>query len=70
MHNDPWYNSRVTPLFAVEAALEQVMGQVTEVELETEHGRLVYEVEIVTDFGKYEVRVDAYTGEVLDVELD
>ncbi len=70
MHNDPWYNSRVTPLFAVEAALGKVPGQVTEVELETEHGRLVYKIEIITDFSKYEVKVDAYTGEVLEIELD
>lgn len=55
----------------VEAATERYPGRLLEVELEREEGRLVYEVELVTEGGEYiEVLVDAETGEVLGREKD
>jgi uncharacterized membrane protein YkoI len=58
-----------TPAITAEAARETAeahldAGSASEVELEQEHGRLVYSVEI----GHTEVTVDAMTGDVLGVE--
>ena len=44
-------------------------GDIVEVELEDEHGRLIYEVELVSTSGRMiELEIDAKTGEVLEVE--
>ena len=45
-------------------------GEVTEVERELEHGRPVWDVELVRDGVEYEVDVDRETGEVLRFEAD
>lgn len=50
-------------------ALRAVPGEVLEVELEREHGRLVYQVEILARTGRVrEVTLDARSGAVLGVE--
>ncbi len=50
-------------------ALRTVPGEVLEVELEREHGRLVYEIEILARNGRVrKVILDARTGAVLGVE--
>lgn len=51
---------------AIEAARTEASGTVHDIELEDEHGLLVYSIEI----GSHEVEVDATTGEVLSVEVD
>ena len=52
-------------------AQEQVPGQVVKVELDTENGLLVYEVDILTSQGiKYEVTVDVNTGGIVEIDLD
>ena len=52
-------------------ALERVTGEVVKIELDREHGRLFYEVDIVNANGiKYEIAVDAQTGRITNVELD
>jgi len=44
-------------------------GRAIETEIETEHGRWVYELEILTSDGRlFEVDVDAVKGETLEVE--
>lgn len=49
-----------------ELALQQRPGRVVELELEREHGRLVYEVEVHDEAGKeWKLSLDAATGEVL-----
>ena len=55
---------------AVEIALEQFSGEVDDVELEEEDGRLIYEVEIEKGEDEAEVEIDAYTGEVLVVSIE
>lgn len=56
---------------AIPIAREQVEGQVVEAELKRKHGRQIFEVEIINPQNvKYEVKIDANTGEVLDVSLD
>lgn len=61
--------AKVTIDQAITTASKKVSGKVIEAELEQEHGKLVWEVEIVTARNKVmEVHIDAGTGEVLDVE--
>ncbi len=56
---------------SIQIALDHVSGQVIKTELETEHGRLIYEVKVLTPQDVvYQVEVDANTGNVLDIELD
>lgn len=55
----------------IEIALAQVPGEVIEVELETEDGQQIFEVEILgLDGVEMEVEIDANTGDVLEVEAD
>lgn len=56
---------------AIEIALQRVPGEVVKAELEFDDGTLLYEIEIRTSQGvKYEVKVDAVTGQVVRVKLD
>lgn len=56
---------------AIDIALQRVPGEVVKAELEFDDGTLLYEVEIRTSQGvKYEVKVDAVTGQVMRVKLD
>lgn len=76
--NNPGYNnqqynrySRISITDAMNIATEQIPGEIVKVELDTENGRLVYEVEIRNMHGvKYEVEVDAQTGRIVKIELD
>ncbi len=62
--------NRISPQRAAGIALQAVPGEIIEMELEVENGRLVYEIDILTSFGVYEVEVDAYTAEILEIERD
>lgn len=56
---------------AIRIARERMPGEVVKVELEREHGRLVYEVEVISTQGpKYELDIDAMTGEIIEIKLD
>ncbi|MEK4026858.1 MULTISPECIES: PepSY domain-containing protein [Sporosarcina] len=76
--NPNWVNHWQHPQYrrismeqANEIALRQVPGQVVKAELEYDDGILIYEIDIRNEQGhKYEVKVDAVTGEVLRVKLD
>ncbi|WP_199168407.1 MULTISPECIES: PepSY domain-containing protein [unclassified Sporosarcina] len=62
---------RITMEQANEIARQRVPGEVVKSELEFDDGMLVFEVDIRTAEGhKYEVKIDAVTGEVLRVKLD
>lgn len=69
-----WQNPRfrrISMIRAIEIALERVPGEAIKAELEFDDGVLQYEIEIRTNQGaKYEVRVDAVTGQILRVKLD
>jgi uncharacterized membrane protein YkoI len=61
----------ITEEAAIEIALAEVAGKVTETELEHEDGKQVYEIEIVTAEGvEMEIEIDAATGAVLEVEAE
>jgi uncharacterized membrane protein YkoI len=59
-------NGAISPEEAVNIALTAATGDVDAIELESEAGRLVYEVEL----SSAEVMIDAQTGEVLEVEAE
>lgn len=45
-------------------------GRIEEIELEEDDGRLIYEVEVKYSGVKYELEIDAYTGEILSFDID
>ena len=50
---------------------QRIPGRLLDLELEREHGRLVYELEVVDDQGRvHEIYLDARSGEWLDREID
>ena len=55
-------------------ALSQVPGanesHLGEVDLDREHGRMVYEIEIFYNNSKYEYDIDAVTGEIVKWKMD
>lgn len=65
-----WRSYRIDSETAIQIALQQVPGQVIKVELDYENGILVYEIDIRTTSGVYEVHVHAITGQILKVEKD
>jgi len=65
-----WRSYRINSEAAIQIALQRVPGQVIKVELDYENGILVYEIDIRTTSGIYEVHVDAITGQVLKIERD
>lgn len=75
---DPYYNLwdgywrcyRINSEAAIQIALGRVPGQVIKVELDVENGLLIYEVDIRTATGVYEVKMDADTGAILSVERE
>ena len=51
--------------------MQRAPGQVVKAGLDNDDGMLNYEVDIRTEQGvKYEVNVDAVTGEILRVKMD
>lgn len=61
---------RVLPLAEIlPRVLARVPGRVVEAEFEEHHGRMRYELHVVTPSGRVrEVKVDAATGEILSVD--
>ncbi|MGB9678861.1 MAG: PepSY domain-containing protein [Thermoanaerobacteraceae bacterium] len=57
--------AKVTPDEAKAAALKVVPGTVSKVELDNENGYLVYSVDITTNNGSVDVKVDAGNGAIL-----
>jgi uncharacterized membrane protein YkoI len=53
---------------AASAALERVNGTVESVDLDNDNGKTYYEVEIEKDHKEFEVDVDAYSAQILNVE--
>ena len=63
------YRQRVTKQQAQEIALKHVPGQILHVDMDLEHGVLVYEVFILTPQNRlFEVEVMAKNGRVLKIE--
>ena len=58
---------KIMPLTAIlEIVAKREPGTVMEVELETKRGKLIYQLEVLTDSGRRrEIRLDARNGDVL-----
>ncbi|HEY8422200.1 MAG TPA: PepSY domain-containing protein [Thermoclostridium sp.] len=65
-----WGRYRINSETAIQIALQQVPGQVLKVELDDDDGLLVYEIDIRTQSGVYEVHVNATTGQILKIERE
>ncbi|HLR52131.1 MAG TPA: PepSY domain-containing protein [Candidatus Avamphibacillus sp.] len=55
---------------ASEIALNEFSGTITDLELDEEDGRLIYEIEIEDGEQEAEMEIDAHTGEILVIEID
>ena len=55
---------------AKEIALAEFSGEINDIELDEEDGRLIYEVEVERGDKEAEMEIDAYTGEIIVIEID
>jgi uncharacterized membrane protein YkoI len=67
--------AREGKILSLEQILERIRqdraGQILEAELEPEHGRMIYEIEILDERGAvWELKVDAVSGDILEQELE
>ena len=58
----------IDPAKAMSAAVAALPGSVEEWEIDDEDGRMSYEVQIITDTGDADVRVDAVSGEIIEID--
>ncbi|QTD42559.1 PepSY domain-containing protein [Sporosarcina sp. Te-1] len=78
IQNDYWENHWQNPKYrnisfdqAITIAKTRVPGEVVKAELDYDDGVLLYEIDIRTDEGlKYEIKVDAVTGQITKLKLD
>jgi uncharacterized membrane protein YkoI len=63
--------SRISIEDAMSIAMSQIPGEILKVELDTENGKLIYEVDVVTRQGiEYELEIDAQTGRITKIKRD
>ncbi|MEN2466948.1 PepSY domain-containing protein [Ornithinibacillus sp. FSL M8-0202] len=55
---------------AKKIALAEFDGMITELELDEDDGRLIYEIEIESVNGEAEIDIDAYTGDIISISID
>ena len=60
----------ITEKAAIEIAMKQAKGTVTEVELDEDDDRVIYEIEVRDGKYDYDFDIDAISGEVLKFEKD
>ncbi len=60
----------ITEIAAIQIAMKQARGTATEVKLDEEDGRVVYEIEIRDGKYDYDFDIDAISGEVLKFEKE
>lgn len=69
-HKDQSSSGKIGIEKAKQIAQKQFNGKVEEAELDNDDGRLIYEVEMVSNEKEAEIAIDAYTGEVLVVSVE
>lgn len=70
-NHEPMQRQQLLMEEAIQIARQHVPGLVVEAELENKHGRQIFEIDIITSEGvKYEVEIDANSGEVIEISLD
>jgi len=62
--------AKVTMAQAITKAETTLGGKVIKVEFEREHGKSVYDIELVTDTKNYDVEIDALSGEIIKQRED
>ncbi|UJW56504.1 PepSY domain-containing protein [Bacillus sp. A116_S68] len=62
--------ARISADEAVAIAQAELDGKLEDIELDTEDGRLVYEIELEYEGDDYDFKVDAYTGEIIKIDDD
>lgn len=55
---------------AKQIALTEFEGKVTEIELDEDDGRLMYEVELKNETHEAEIELDARTGEIIELDIE
>ena len=60
----------ITAAQAGSIAAGAIKGTVEEIELGKENGNLIYSVEIINEKGEHDIKVDAYTGKILKIEVE
>ncbi|WP_339229881.1 PepSY domain-containing protein [Oceanobacillus sp. FSL K6-2867] len=63
-------NAMLTQDAAKEIALKEFAGTVVDLELDEDDGRKIYEIEIENGDDEATVEIDAYTGEILVLDID
>ncbi|MDQ7000964.1 MAG: PepSY domain-containing protein [Mariprofundus sp.] len=65
-------NDTILPLSKILVSIEkQYPGSLLDVELEEEHGQILYEIRLLgRDHAVHEIKVDARSGDIVDVERD
>src|SRR5699024_5572221 len=62
-------NSVLTAKDALEIAQKELSGTVIEIERDKNNGRIVYEVEVVSETEKSEMEIDAMSGKVISIKI-
>ncbi|OYD06094.1 PepSY domain-containing protein [Paludifilum halophilum] len=55
---------------AVQIAQDRYPGEVTEVELDDDEGRAVYDMDLETEKGTYDLKMDAVNGDILSIKQE
>ncbi|RCW77193.1 PepSY domain-containing protein [Saliterribacillus persicus] len=63
-------NTLISKEKAKEIALKEADGTITDIELDEDDGRMLYEIEMDTDTNEVDIEIDAYTGEILSISMD
>jgi len=69
-NNRPNNHAKISADTAKEIALNEFSGTIAELELDEEDERLIYEIEMENNEDEATIEIDAYTGEVIMVEID
>ncbi|PAV30688.1 hypothetical protein CIL05_06190 [Virgibacillus profundi] len=69
-NKDSSTNAVISKDKAKEIALKEFSGTIVELEQDENDGRLIYEIQIEDGEDEAEVEIDAYTGEVILVDID
>ena len=74
VYNNPYGNAKITPAQAKKIALSRVPGateaNIVKLQLDYEHGRLVYEGNMYFKNVEYEFDIDANTGDIVKWEME
>ncbi|WP_052144683.1 PepSY domain-containing protein [Halalkalibacter okhensis] len=62
--------AKLTKEQAISKVKEVLPGQIKEIELDSDDGEVIYEVELKYEGNDYDFEVDAFTGEIIEIDDD